>query len=482
MQLFALPATQLRQSVAISAQTIQSLKMLQFSHDELHDFLADQAERNPLIELMREDPSVQKSVSGKDSSGIEASESNAPGVREDTSPRPMAGNGAGGESAGRQSSGNADGGFRSLEETCQARTTLREHLYGQLAGSIRNDADKRIAAEIIESLDADGYMRRNLDEVSRTTGADAERIAAVLAEVQKFDPAGVAARDLPECLRLQLSERGPVSPAMAVLLDNLKLLADFKMAALANRCGVPVEDIQDMLREIRTLDPRPGLRFDTDPVIPAIPDVMVQRLSDGSCAVELNAQLLPRILVNNGYYSRISSGTTGKVEKQYVMDCLRNANWLTRNLEQRAQTILKVASEIVAHQEKFLDEGVDHLRPLCLKDVAQSIGMHESTVCRAISNKYMMTPRGMFEMKYFFSNSIASSDGGDEHSSETVRHRIKELIDGEQADIILSDDDIVTELKERGIFLARRTVAKYREMMNIPSSIKRRRMKASGFS
>jgi len=304
-----------------------------------------------------------------------------------------------------------------------------------------------------------------------------ERVEGVLKLIQSFDPTGVGARDLPDCLRLQLIEKNRYDPAIAALLDNLDLLARRDFASLRKICGVDDEDLLDMVADIKKLDPKPGLKFGGGTVQPVIPDVYVRRTSDGSFMVELNSDALPRILVNQTYAAKISSKVKNDEEKSYVSEALQTANWLTKSLEQRAKTILKVASEIVRHQEIFFSHGVEFLRPLNLKSVADAIQMHESTVSRVTSNKYIAAERGLFEMKYFFTASIASAEGGESHSAEAVRFRIKQMIDQETPDNILSDDTIVAKLKESGVDIARRTVAKYRDSLRIPSSVERRREK-----
>ncbi|MDB5453904.1 MAG: rpoN, partial [Caulobacteraceae bacterium] len=299
----------------------------------------------------------------------------------------------------------------------------------------------------------------------------------VLTVIQGFEPVGVAARDVRECLMLQLQDRNRYDPAMAALLDNLPLLAKHDMPALRRACGVDDEDLRDMLSELRALTPRPGAAFGAEPVQAVIPDVHVREAAGGLWLVELNTDTLPRLLVDQRYHARVSAGARSNQEKTFVSDCLAQANWLMRSLDQRARTILKVSSEIVRQQDAFLAFGVEHLRPLNLKTVAEAIGMHESTVSRVTSAKKIATPRGIFEMKFFFTSSIASSEGGDAHSAESVRHKIRQLIDAEGHEAeVHSDDRIVEILNAAGVDIARRTVAKYREAMRIPSSVERRRM------
>jgi RNA polymerase sigma-54 factor len=295
--------------------------------------------------------------------------------------------------------------------------------------------------------------------------------------LQELDPPGVFARNLPECLALQLRDCNRLDPAMQALLDNLPLLAARNFAALTRLCGVDAEDLAEMVAEIKSLDPRPGFAFDPPLAQPVVPDIIMRAQPDGSWAVELNAETLPRVLVNNRYYARVNRSALSKTERDYLIDRLQAANWLVKSLHQRAITILKVASEIVRQQDGFFRHGVPALRPLILRDIADAIGMHESTVSRVTTNKYIATPRGLFELKYFFTSAIAASRGGDAHSAEAVRFRIRSLIDGEPSEGTLSDERIVELLQEAGVDIARRTVAKYREAMRIPSSVQRRREK-----
>jgi RNA polymerase sigma-54 factor len=295
--------------------------------------------------------------------------------------------------------------------------------------------------------------------------------------LQTFDPPGVCARNLTECLTIQLREQNRFDPAMQALIDHLDLLAKRDLAALKRICSVDDEDLAEMIAEIRCLNPKPGFAFGSALVQPIVPDVFVRQGPDGGYIVELNADTLPRVLVNQVYYSEVTKTVKNESEKSYLADCMQTATWLMRALDQRAKTILKVSTEIVRQQDAFFARGVQHLKPLNLKTVADAIAMHESTVSRVTANKYMATNRGIFELKYFFTSSIAAADGGEAHSAEAVRHRIKQLIDAETSQDVLSDDTIVEKLREAGIDIARRTVAKYREAMRIPSSVQRRREK-----
>lgn len=454
-----------KQTLAISAQTLQSLNILQFSQEELQSYLVQQADRNPFIELSEPGSTAPLAQGSSPDNGPAA-------TLQARSQMQLSGRSP---SARGLASGNAD--IDSVALLQEARPSLHDHLRGQARMKFRDTRDLAIAIEIIEAVESDGYLRREIEDIAEMLGITTERTENVLSIVQTFDPVGIAARSLSECLRLQLQDKGRLTPSMRLLLDNLDLLAAFDHLRLARLCRVSPEEINAMVHEIRSLDPRPGLRFDADPVLPALPDVIVSNKQDGTFAIELCNQLLPKVLVNREYHSEVKAGSRSKEDRRFVSECFQDANWLARNMHQRAQTILRVASEIVSHQQDFLLHGVDHLRPLNLRDVAEAIGIHESTVCRAISNKFMMTSRGMFELKYFFATSIAASNGGEDFSAETVRHRIRQIVEAETAQAVLSDDAIVEALRASGIDLARRTVAKYREMMRIPTSQQRRRMK-----
>ncbi|MBT9290913.1 RNA polymerase factor sigma-54 [Prosthecodimorpha staleyi] len=367
-----------------------------------------------------------------------------------------------------------------LEAFVAAETSLADHLAEQLALAVTDPVRRLIGHYLIDAVDEAGYLRTDLDSVAEKLGCPVALVEEVLAVLQGFDPSGVCARDLRECLAIQLRERDRYDPAMRKLIENIELLARRDFAQLRKLCAVDDEDLVEMIGEIKALDPKPGNRFGSAPVQPVVPDVIVRAGPDGGWLIELNTETLPRVLVNQTYYATVAKGAKGEKDKQYLSDCLQSANWLVKSLDQRAKTIIKVASEIVRQQDAFLAYGVQHLRPLNLRMIADAIGMHESTVSRVTSNKYMATSRGIFEFKYFFTSSIASSEGGEAHSSESVRHRIKDMIDAEAPNDILSDDTIVKLLREAGIDIARRTVAKYREAMNIPSSVQRRREKSLG--
>ena len=334
-----------------------------------------------------------------------------------------------------------------------------------------------IGQYLIDLVDEAGYLSGDLSSVSEKLGAPAAEIEAVVAILQTFDPPGVCARNLTECLAIQLKDRNRFDPAMQALVGRLDLLAKRDLAGLRRICGVGDEDLTEMIAEIRALNPKPGLAFGSTVVQPIVPDVFVRPAPDGSFIVELNSDTLPKVLVNQIYHAKLSKNAVKDTDKSFLTESMQSATWLIRALDQRAKTILKVSTEIVKQQDAFFMHGVQHLKPLNLKTIADAISMHESTVSRVTANKYMATNRGIFELKYFFTSAISASDGGDAHSAEAVRHRIKQLIDAESPSNILSDDTIVEILRGAGIDIARRTVAKYRDALRIPSSVQRRREK-----
>jgi RNA polymerase sigma-54 factor len=339
-----------------------------------------------------------------------------------------------------------------------------------------------IGQYLIDLMDDAGYLSGDLAMVAEKLGASEAEVEAVLSILHGFDPPGVGARNLAECLSLQLKERDRFDPAMRILVEHLDLLARREFGSLRKLCGVSEEDLADMIAEVRALNPKPGLAFGSVTVQPIVPDVFVRSGPDGGYVIELNSDTLPKVLVNQDYHAEISKSARSDKDRSYLADCLQTATWLVRALDQRAKTILKVATEIVRQQDGFFAHGVQHLRPLNLRTIADAISMHESTVSRVTANKYMATSRGIFELKYFFTSAIAAADGGEAHSAEAVRHRIRQLINEETAEHVLSDDTIVERLRAIGIDIARRTVAKYRESMRIPSSVQRRREKQSTLS
>jgi RNA polymerase sigma-54 factor len=492
------------QALVMTPQLMQAIKLLQLSNLDLIAYVEGELERNPLLERAAEGES-EPAAAAEAEPDARSDEPGAAGDwtnqdlevsreaierRLDTSldnvfpddaaaaparpgtEAPMAYSQWAGVGAGGREDADYD-----LEAFVSTEETLADHLAEQLALAVVDPVRRMIGQYLIDLVDEAGYLPGDLAAVTEKLGAPLAEVEAVLAVLQGFEPIGVCARDLPECLAIQLKERDRYDPAMQTLVASLDLLARRDVAALRKVCGVDEEDLAEMIAEIRRLNPKPGLAFGSTLVQPIVPDVFVRPGPDGGWLVELNSDTLPKVLVNQTYHAEISKTARGNSDKAYLADCLQTATWLIRALDQRARTILKVSTEIVRQQDAFFAHGVRYLRPLNLKTVADAIGMHESTVSRVTANKYMATNRGIFELKYFFTSAIAAADGGEAHSAEAVRHRIRQMIEAESPRGVLSDDTIVEKLREAGVDIARRTVAKYREAMRIPSSVQRRRDK-----
>jgi RNA polymerase sigma-54 factor len=471
----------------MTPQLQQAIRLLQLSNLELGVFVENELERNPLLErdeairegAQRDDKQPQKSAAGDHGKAGARNEPPSQGRSDGAGLNGEMGD-RGGWASLRPSTHNGDGSSDdpNLEEFVAASRSLADHLTEQLHLMVPGPAERLIGAHLIHMVDESGYLLGSLDDAAARLGAPPALVAKVLTTLQGFDPPGVFARDLAECLALQLKDANRYDPQIARLLDNLALLGSHNLGALRRAVGVDNDELVEMVAEIKTLNPKPGLKFGSIQIQPILPDVLVRPAPDGSWLVELNSETLPRVLVNRSYYANVAKTARSEQDKGYLLDCLQSANWLVKSLDQRARTILRVAEEIVRQQDGFLEHGVEHLKPLNLRTVADAINMHESTVSRVTSNKYMSTPRGIFELKYFFTSAISAANGtGESHSSESVRHRIRQLIEAETPQSVLSDDKLVEYLKRDGIDIARRTVAKYREALRIPSSVQRRRAK-----
>ncbi|MCM8735082.1 RNA polymerase factor sigma-54 [Azospirillum sp. A1-3] len=525
------------QTLVMTPQLQQAIKLLQLSNIELSDFVDREIEQNPLLERDSgpsdggSDPVVGDGAGGEAPGGLDGPggmEANGLSIdglngRDDgpalapsdgrtrdtvemTSSDTMAssseapldtdfenvygddrfsdGSDGGSEVYGSYGERGGRSGFddddSNLEATLTSEKNLRDHLTEQLKIDLPDLGDQLIGLALIDMLDEAGWLVGfDAQAMAEQLGCDVERVERVLAACQRFDPPGIFARSLKECLAIQLREKNRLDPAMAALLDNLELLAARNLPAIMKVCGVDAEDVADMVVDIRKLNPKPALAFDHTPAQLVTPDILMRANPGGGWLIDLNPDTLPRVLVNHRYFARISDSARNKADKEYISERFQSANWLVKSLHQRATTILKVASEIIRQQDAFFIHGVSHLRPLILRDIAEAIGMHESTVSRVTTNKFMATPRGVFELKYFFTSAIQGADGQASHSAEAVRHRIKTMIDAEKPDDVLSDDKLVEILRAEGIDIARRTVAKYREAMKIPSSVQRRRAKMS---
>lgn len=487
------------QSLVMTPQLQQAIKLLQLSSLDLAAFVEQELAENPLLERdegkaeiadlreTAEEVLAYGPEGGEAADSLEHVRSEAlPGATEgpldavvdydDNSPSDAWGEA--GPAGGARDSSLDGGDWDALENAAERTPGLREHLLRQLQLESFAQAEQLLAVQLIGALDDDGYLRADLDDLAEHLGCARSDVEKLVLRLQRFEPTGVFARDLRECLALQLEERDRLDPCMATLLDNLALVAARSWDELQQLCGVNREDLSEMMAELRALDPRPAAAFGEEVAQAIVPDVLLRPRPDGSWMIELNPESLPRVLVNNRVYTRVVGSCRGQRDREYLAERLQAANWLVRALHQRATTILKVSEEIVRQQDGFFRHGVTRLRPLTLRDVAEAIGMHESTVSRVTANKYLAAPRGTFELKYFFTTAIGGT-AGNEHSAESVRHRIRALIENEPPERVLSDDAIVAQLRKEGVDIARRTVAKYREAMNIPSSLQRRRNRAA---
>ena len=481
------------QSLVMTPQLQQAIRLLALSNLEVETFIAEEIERNPLLDsgpieddgpvVEREVPVEASELASVDSlvigdGGGEAAldvDFAAESFHHDSAADQAGMDGSLGMNGGGMGGGPGEDG-PDLDAFADTSLSLADHLLDQ-AGEVLSGLDLFIAQHLIDLIDEAGYLTTPLLDIAARLNMARDEVERVLLVVQTFDPTGVGARDLAECIALQAKEADRYDPCMKRLIDNLDLVARGDLARLRRLCDVDDEDLADMIRELRGYDPKPGCRFGGEAVQAVTPDLFVAQRKSG-WAIEINAATLPRLLVNRSYYVELSHAPQDKASKAWLSDMLASANWLVKALDQRQRTIIKVASEIVKQQEAFFLHGVAHLKPMTLRQVADAIEMHESTVSRVTSNKYLHCARGLFELKYFFTSAIQSADGGDAVSAEAVKSAIRALIAAEEPKAILSDDTLVDMLNAKGFGIARRTVAKYREAMGIGSSVQRRRQKA----
>lgn len=468
------------QQLIMTPQLREAISLLQLNNQELAGYLENELAENPFLEKDEKSSSEEGDASNEEEASVDK-----PDEGDDKDPMDEAfednsfDTGSDWANVGKGGNLSFDDENESFAERMSDKKTLRAHLAEQLTIMTDLPAERMIGALLIDRLDEAGYLREGTDTLAQQLGCPKDRIDALLNRMKKFDPVGVFAVDLSECLALQLAERDRLDPAMQACLANLQKVADGDMKGLARICGVDPEDVSDMIREIRELNPKPSSAFDHSIVQTALPDVVMRPIPKtlgGGWKVELNHDTLPRVLVNQEYANIVMNANVAKKDKQYLNDRMASANWLVRALDQRAQTILKVASEIIERQDGFFLFGVEFLKPLTLRDIAEVVGVHESTVSRVTMNKFIGTPRGLFELKYFFDSGVGAG-GGTELAAEAIKAKIKTMIDAESLDAVLSDDDIADKLKAEGIDIARRTVAKYREAAGMGSSADRRRKK-----
>ena len=471
------------QSLVMTPQLQQAIKLLALSNLEIETFIGEALEKNPLLEAG--ELSAERPAEGSASDGLSApdeptadelirrgaGEADAPLDIDTTA---LDRDRETGDWSAQPTLAGAEEGL-GLEERSAGEPSLAEHLEAQIGAVASDPAQLFVARFLIGLLDEAGYLTVPLEEVASDLGVALAEVERALAAVQALDPTGVGARSLGECLALQAKEADRCDPCMARLLANLELVAKGGFAQLKRMCGVDDEDFSDMLRELRGYDPKPGLRLGGAERAPVVPDILVSP-AKGGWDIALNEATLPRLVINRPYYVELRS-CRDPATKSWLSEKLADANWLVKALDQRQKTILKVTAAIVEQQEGFFRHGVAHLKPLTLRAVAEKIDMHESTVSRVTSNKYLQCPRGLFELKYFFTSGVAAADGEGSVSAEAVKAQIRALVDAEAPGAILSDDTLVDLLREKGFDLARRTVAKYREAIGIGSSVQRRRQK-----
>ncbi len=484
------------QSLVMTPQLQQAIKLLQLGNLELSTYVQGELEQNPFLE--RQDESVDEPAEAPAEAATREDELNgAPDMSthqdaaeawstapDDGWADPAADRGPNQLDitnvgpTGRGKGTDFDDERLDLEERLSRPETLRGHLVEQLRVDLPPGPERMIGLHLIDQVDEAGYLTGDLGEIAGRLGCSVTEVEAVLGRLQHCDPPGVLARSVKECLALQLRDANRLDPAMQALLEHLDLLAQGEPDRLIKACGVLAEDLPDMIAELKALNPKPGLAFAHEVVETVIPDVFVLPVRGGGWRVELNAATLPRVLVNTPYYVELNGRTVDKRAKEYLAERFQSASWLVRALDQRARTVLRVAEAVVARQPGFLSQGVQHLRPMVLRDIALATELHESTISRATAGKYVATPRGNFPFRYFFSNALPGTNGEATHAAEAIRQQVKTMIEREDPEQVLSDDQIVAALRATGVAIARRTVAKYRESLAIPSSVGRRRSKA----
>lgn len=497
------------QSLVLTPQLQQAIKMLQLSSIELAEFVADEIAQNPLLEYgeksdgneeartaenkenpgQADEPQIKTADDFLQEAAPVTTESDAPldtdyaGLYDDNSQSDNMGTlpeqnlGLNGSNMITGGAGSFDYSDVAMDQKQSDTVSLKSHLEEQLLLLQAAPYEKIIMQYLIGLMDETGYINEETTLIAERCGCTIDDVDRIFEIAQTMEPLGVFARSLSECLKIQQVQADRYDPAMEIFLDNLEMLGERKFSELRKLCSVSKEDFLDMVEEIKSLNPKPGLEYGEEIVFTVVPDVYVRTTPKGKWFVELNNDSLPKVLINNRYLKEVGAQATKKEDKDYIDECTSKANWLVRALDQRANTILKVSSELVKLQKKFLEEGIQYLVPINLKTIAEAIEMHESTVSRVTANKYISTPRGIFEMKFFFTTAIGSLDSDNQHSSRSIKYKIKQLIDDEDPKKILSDDKIVEMIRGEDIDIARRTVAKYRESLEIPSSIIRRRMK-----
>src|SRR5215203_5655810 len=469
--------TKLVQKLILTPSLQQAIKLLPMSTLELADLLNQEMVENPLLEEVPTEE-LQPAEQQQQEKPPETPQADKPDTWDDADYEYFFGD-------------YLDDGYRPktpqevkelppIENTLSSAGSLADHLMWQLSLQTSDEKLREIGTAIIGNLDDDGYLVASVEEIAAMGEWPVADVEKALQHVQTFDPIGVAARDLQECLWLQIRHLGlEGTPSEKIVTEHLRLLQNHQVPEIARKLGMPIEELKEHIEIIRNLDPKPGNRYNPSQSQYVIPDVYVVKVEDQYVAM-LNEEGLAQLRISPVYRGLLDkSGEAGTEEagetRAYVKDKFRSALWLIKSVDQRQKTIHKVATSIINFQREFLDQGIEYLRPLVLRDVANDIGMHESTVSRVVNNKYMHTPQGVFELKYFFHSGISSSYG-DSVSSVTIKQRIKKIIEVEDAKRPLSDSKIVSILQKEGLMLARRTIAKYREELKIPTSNQRKEL------
>lgn len=462
----------MNQNLVMTPQLRMAIKLLQMNSMDVQSFVQQELLENPFLQQEEHSTKSDKNTErneDRDYDGDDMPEDFGKDTGLDVEWDSMYEGTGSSTGASAAPAGGADSAD-AWERTAAYEETLKTHLNEQLGLSTDDAVTRFLGQFLIDAIDDAGYLSLDLTATAEQLGVEAQKLHETLELIQSFEPTGVGARNLSECLRLQLQARGQLDDVAEVVLDNLDILARHDVARLARLAGCSSEEAQAVCNRITHLTPKPGLKFGSDVSANVVPELVVTRGKDGQWRAELNAEAMPKILVNKGFDIK---GRT-KDDKAYISEKMNRAEWLLKSLEQRAQTIYKVGNALLELQRGFFEQGVEHLQPLTLKTVAEKVDVHESTVSRVTNGKYMQTPMGVFELKYFFSSAIGTMGGNVEVASESVKAMIKRLIKAEDATKPLSDEAIVKGLKKEGIDVARRTVAKYREALGIPSSSRRR--------
>lgn len=469
------------QSLKLTPQLRQAISLLQMTNLELSEFVEQELSSNPLLE--REDDILQSSEENLSEAETEEEfindfdeQSSFDDFGSDTEGYNSFENADWSNYRQAKAHINADDDFDYISERLQSEKSLFDIIKEQIDLYFKDNREKIYAFILLEHLDASGYFTADLATIATKLKISISKLQKILNKMKQFEPSGIFAQNLAECLKIQLEDLGELSPSMQMLLDNLPLLAEQKYDKLCQLCDCKPEQIKSMVSKIKKLNPKPASAWGNVFNPNVIPDVIVSRGSSGEYRVDLNPLSLPKLLINHRYYAEIK---TNKSASRYLKENMGRASFLIKAMHSRATSILRIAEEIVLRQYHFLEKGIDYLRPMTIKDLAETLDLSESTVSRASSGKYMATPIGTFELKYFFSNAAGSYLEGDSTSTTTIKHRIKKIIEAEDPKHILSDDNIVKLLENEGVKIARRTVAKYREALKIPTSAERKRLRRS---